>query len=125
MSLAESEYVATNVAYYRRKAGLTQRQLAEMANCSVAYISRIECRYRGVSVDMLKKLSAALGVSCDSLLRDSSENEPNIDTVCALLQNCPKQFVDQVEDVVHYMKNAWTLHEEASEDMEENKSNND
>ncbi len=35
MSPTESEYVATNVAYYRRKAGLTQRQLAEMVNATM------------------------------------------------------------------------------------------
>ncbi len=125
MSLTGSESVATNVAYYRRKAGLTQRQLAERVNCSAAYISRIECRYRGMSVEMLKKLAVTLGISCDALLRESCSGEANIDDVCALLQDCPQQLVEQVENVVRFMKNAWVLRGEESGIIAENGRNND
>ena len=53
---------------YRKMQGLTQEKLAEAAELSVPYISRIEKGAKRASVGTLIKLAAALDVTVDDLL---------------------------------------------------------
>jgi DNA-binding XRE family transcriptional regulator len=52
---------------WRQKMGLTQRQLAERAGVSQAYLAEIETGAKPGSVDALKKLANALKISLDAL----------------------------------------------------------
>lgn len=54
--------------YWRRKRGLTQRQLGDMIECSGGAVARYESGERGVKVPVLKKMAHALEVSEDDLL---------------------------------------------------------
>lgn len=99
----EGELIANNIAYYRRKSGLTQKELGDMINCSGNYISRVECQDRGVSVTMLIRIAKALNVSCDALVHDKHAGG-NVQNVCALLYDCPDSFIEQVEEVIRIMK---------------------
>ena len=104
---ADAEYIAiiaNNIAYYRRKSGLTQKELGEMIDCSGNYISRLECQDRGVSVTMLIRIAEALNVSCDTLLHKTCRRG-NVQNVCALLDDCPEAFIEQVEAMIRIMKN--------------------
>ncbi|MBR4934485.1 MAG: helix-turn-helix transcriptional regulator [Anaerotignum sp.] len=47
----------------RAKAGISQTQLAEKVGVTNQFICQIEAGKRGVSVETLKKLSDALGIS--------------------------------------------------------------
>ena len=103
---ADTEYItniANNIAYYRRKAGLTQKELGEMIDCSGNYISRVECQDRGVSVTMLVRIAEALNVSCDILLH-KKHRRGNVQNICALLDDCPEAFIEQVEAMIRIMK---------------------
>lgn len=57
------------IAYYRRKQGLTQEQLAEAINMSQNFLSQVESRQlKGVSLETLFKLAEALEIEPSKLL---------------------------------------------------------
>jgi len=54
--------IARKVYDLRRKAGLTQKELAERIGTTASVISRLEdADYRGHSLPMLRRIAAALG----------------------------------------------------------------
>jgi len=61
---------ATPLAFWRRKRGLTQVQLAEAAGISQAYLSQIEGGHRIGDVDTVARLAKALKVRIEDLLAD-------------------------------------------------------
>lgn len=60
------------IAYYRRKAGLTQEHFAELIGKSVSFVGQIEGTgtIRGVSLETLFKISQVLKVSPSKLLEE-------------------------------------------------------
>ena len=62
--------VGFNIAVYRKKAGMTQDQLAEKADISRAYVSEIEApnMITNISLEILFKLADALRVAPTKLL---------------------------------------------------------
>ncbi len=53
----------------RRQAQLSQEQLAEKADLSTVYVSRVECGKENISVDALARISNALNTSFSNLFR--------------------------------------------------------
>lgn len=53
----------------RKEQGLTQEQLAAAVNMSTVHLGNIELGKRGISIDLLLKLSDALDVSIDFLIK--------------------------------------------------------
>lgn len=51
-----------NIAYYRKKRGMTQEALAEKIGIDQTHMSKIEVASVGVSLDTLFKLSKALDI---------------------------------------------------------------
>lgn len=68
MSLGE------NIKLYRKKQKLTQVQLADKANISRSYLADVENNRYNPSVDTLKNISIALGVTLNELLSDNNSN---------------------------------------------------
>lgn len=60
------------IAYYRKKAGLTQEAFAEKIGKSVNFLSQIEGTgtVRGVSLETLFKMADVLGIPPAKLLED-------------------------------------------------------
>lgn len=60
------------IAYYRKKAGLTQENLAERTGKSVNFIAQVEGTgtVRGVSLETLFKIAQVLNVAPSKLLED-------------------------------------------------------
>ena len=58
-----------NISFYRKAAGLTQRQLAERANISRTYLSNIEAPNVAIpfTTTVLFNISDALGVELNKL----------------------------------------------------------
>jgi DNA-binding XRE family transcriptional regulator len=56
------------IRVWREYRGMTQRELAEAAGISVAYVSQIEAGKRKGSTEVLVKLSHALHVSLDDIV---------------------------------------------------------
>jgi len=61
------------VRVWREHRGLTQAQLAERAGVTQGAVAQIESGKRRGSVDLLRKLAAALGVDVDDLIWDDGE----------------------------------------------------
>ena len=59
--------VGTNVHKYRVKQGFTQERLADRASLSSDYLSRLELGKENPTVDVLHRISSALGVRITSL----------------------------------------------------------
>ncbi len=51
-----------NIAYYRKKRGLTQEQLAEKAGVERSRISKTEIAWVGTSLDMVYRIADALDI---------------------------------------------------------------
>ena len=60
------------IAYYRKKAGLTQKVLAERIGKSVNFVGQVEGKgtIRGVSLETLFKIAQVLKISPSKLLED-------------------------------------------------------
>lgn len=52
----------------RKKAGLTQSELAKKMNVSASHISQYECGQRNPSINQLKKFADALNVTLDNFI---------------------------------------------------------
>ena len=58
----------TPLAFWRKKRGLTQRDLAAKAEIPQGYLSQLEAGKKGGTPDTLKRLAQALGIGLDDLV---------------------------------------------------------
>lgn len=72
------------LAKLRKAAGLTQVQLAELADTEQAHISKLETGNVGASVEMLEKLAAALNISVAQFFDPPPQYQRAIDAIDAL-----------------------------------------
>lgn len=68
MDSVDYKKVGENIRMARIKAGLSQKELAEMADVNRSALSSIENGKRGISVHRLKKVADALGKDVEELL---------------------------------------------------------
>jgi len=64
--------VANRIKTFRKKAGMSQTELAERCNVSKSMISKIESNKATVHLDMLMNIAKALGISLFDLLEQSA-----------------------------------------------------
>jgi transcriptional regulator with XRE-family HTH domain len=67
------------LAALRKKRGMTQQTLAERTGVNVLQIKRYEGGASQPTVDVLRRLAIALGVSSDTLVFDKDERGPSDD----------------------------------------------
>jgi DNA-binding XRE family transcriptional regulator len=60
------------LAAHRRRRGLTQRQLGELAGVAHSTVQRLESLSRGAYPKTLRKLASALGLAPEDLLQEES-----------------------------------------------------
>ncbi len=60
------------LATHRRRQGLTQRQLGELAGVAHTTVQQLESLSRGAYPQTLRKLASALGVAPEELLQGES-----------------------------------------------------
>jgi len=87
------EVLAENLKKNRRKLGLTQEKLAEMANVSVHYISMVETCNKYPKPEMLERLAETLEIESYKLF--SVENDPN-----EPLERLRQSIVEDMKQVV-------------------------
>ena len=63
------EALAENMRRRRRALGLSQEELAHRAEIDRTYVSSLERRVYGATIDMVERLAGALGVEPHELLR--------------------------------------------------------
>jgi len=62
---------AENLRKARHAKGLSQEDLAELANLHRTYVGSVERAERNVSIDNMERLAVAVGVPLPSLLQES------------------------------------------------------
>lgn len=62
------QVLAENLKRYRRRAGLSQEELAHKAGIDRTYVSALERSVYAASVDVVDRLAIELGVSASDLL---------------------------------------------------------
>lgn len=77
--------LAHNLKFAREVRQLTQEELAEAADMSRTYVSEIEYLKRNATIDVLEKLSKALGIDVLALLG------PTDNTDALLVQDRPRR----------------------------------
>jgi len=70
--------IADMVRHHRRRAGLTQKQLSQLAGVSHATIGRMEAELNQPTIDTLQKVAEVLGVSLEGLAPKRKRNAPGI-----------------------------------------------
>lgn len=87
------EIIGKNVRNSRKQAGLSQQILAEKAGISYKYLGEIERGCGNLSVEILLKISTALGIAAGSLIDPAQADIPQEQQRgCALLaQMSPEQ----------------------------------
>lgn len=96
----------------RQERGLSQSDLAERLGLSDAYISKIEMGKNAMTVTVLAKLSDALGVSTDWLLRNQTREAQEI-TIAELeemFQDCSPSEQTTLMKLLQHMKAALREH---------------
>lgn len=73
------DYIAIGrrVAYYRKRAYLTQATLAETLGISESYVSQVECGKVKVSLQRLNHIAETINVDITMLLADSNPDFEN------------------------------------------------
>lgn len=99
--------IGENLAFYRRKKGLTQKQIAESVGLSITFISQIENGLSKPSDENLKKIADALGVLPSDLKSDGDlkkiKNE-NIELIKLLIKLTRE---DKIKWDYDYDSSAW------------------
>lgn len=65
--------VSQNIKAFRKRAGLTQKNLADKLGCTLSTISKYEQGQREPDFEVLEQISEVLGVSLSDLVRSQEE----------------------------------------------------
>ena len=71
--------IGTNIKYYREQANLTQVQLAEQAQISVSYLSKIEafgCN-KSLSISVLNQIANVLNIEISEFFKEVNNHGTN------------------------------------------------
>ena len=96
------EALGKKIKVIRKRKGVSQQALAEMANCSPTHISYCETGRRHMSVETLVRIANALHVTADELLIDSLENTVKVSNheFSAILIDCSEYEKNALLDVL-------------------------
>ena len=100
-----------HLAELRKQKALTQQQLAEKIGVHVAQIRRYEAGSSQPTLDVIRSLAVALGVSADQLLFDKEERGPDDDL--KLQFEAVSKFDPEAKKVVQQVLDSMILQQEA------------
>ena len=102
-----NELIGMKIRFLRIKKGLTQEQLAELADTSGAYIGYIERGERTPSLKTAVNVADALGVTADDLLGDSLKNTNIIEIMKDFypILDCTKEEASLIIKVMNALRN--------------------
>lgn len=93
--------IGSRLKQARIKSGLTQEDLAEKLNVSIAFLSRIECGKYKINLKRLNQICVFLGIDESYILSGSSTDSANYlnEDLYHLLNNCPPEKVKLIYNV--------------------------
>lgn len=97
----DAKLIGNRIRIIRKKQSLTQEQLAELADISVVYVSKLEHGQRVPSLETLLEICNVLNCSMDDLLEDhlnvvNPATENQIDTLLANASSADRKFLAQL-----------------------------
>lgn len=99
------------VAQFRKDKNLTQQELADKAGVKVLQIRRYEAGTSQPTLDVIKNMAIALGVTTDALIFDSEERSPDDDL--RLQFEALKGFSDEEKQVAKTVLESLILQHDA------------
>jgi len=90
--------VGARIKELRNRSGITQRQFAEAAGLTQAYIYLLEAGGQNITLTVLARVAAALGVSVVDLLEGSEGVTRSIDQSLVRLANAFQKMVHTLEE---------------------------
>lgn len=69
------ETLGKQISKARKRMNMSQTELAEKADLSLTYVSKIECGHKNISVYTLAKISEALKLSSSEIIADAGKDE--------------------------------------------------
>lgn len=100
--------IGDKIRTLRKKMKLTQEQLAEKADISVAFLGEVERNEKSPGLDVFANLVIALNTSADYLLKDELPSGQRYvdDETLRLLENVPPKHRKAINDMIEwYLKN--------------------
>jgi transcriptional regulator with XRE-family HTH domain len=95
--------IGDNIKFFRKKAKMTQVELAEKANISRSYLADVERNRYNPSFDTLKAIASALNVPISSLIGEEDANNSNWDS--KLPELTKEDEMDIAKDLQRIMDN--------------------
>ena len=100
-----------HVAALRKQKGMTQQQLAEKIGVHVVQLRRYEAGTSQPTLDVIRGMAVALGISADELLFDKDERGPDADL--KLQFEAVSRFDPESKKVVQQVLDSMILQQEA------------
>jgi len=100
-----------HLAALRKQKGLTQQQLAEKIGVHVVQLRRYEAGSSQPTLDVIRAMALALGISADELLFDKNERGP--DDALKLQFEAVTRFDPESKKVVQQVLDSMILQQEA------------
>lgn len=100
------------LAALRKERALTQAVLAEKVGCHVTMIRRYEADETQPTLEVIRKLAVALGVSADALVFDEHERDP--DDELRLQFEALSQFTPEEKAIVRVLLESLILKHDAN-----------
>lgn len=94
--------MGNRISKQRKLLGLTQEQVAEMADISPQLLSNAENGTRAIGSDKLYRISKALSVSADYLLTGRMV-EPDVNELSQKIIKAPPEIQDKIERIVEIL----------------------
>ncbi len=96
------------VKQFRKRRGLSQMALAELANCATSYISYLENGQKCMSLTTFVTIANALQVSADELLVDCLDNnlKASNSELAALMSDCSEYERRVIIEIIKSAKTA-------------------
>ena len=102
--------IGARIKEARKELEITQTELAEKANISVPYLSKIEMGKSDFSISVLIRISEALQISTDRLLRPDIHESAVIanDELLKVIEGCTPAEAASIIETAKNMKKAFT-----------------
>lgn len=93
------EIIGSNLARYRKSAGMTQSALAGEIGTSIAFVSRVEKGEKMMKVQTLCAAARALDVSLDALVSADGPAAARAD-ILRLLSELPDEYLNALKRII-------------------------
>ena len=102
--------IGQRIRKYRKAYRMSQSQLSEAVGISVTHLSHIETGNTKLSLSVFLALADGLGVSADSLLRDSPSGQSWAGELAGILEGCAPWQAQVILEVARAARTALDRH---------------